>query len=344
MSDQPESEPDATIAPFALVQLATGYWLSQAIYVAAKVGIADLLAQGPRSAAQLAESVGAHPDSLHRILRALAGAGVFREDGDGRFALTPLAEHLRSDVPTTVRNYVIMLGSGWLWRAWGELLYSSQTGEPAFERVFGTQFFKYMAEHPDAARIFDVAMTSRSRQEDAAVAAAYNWPVGTVVDIGGGRGSQLAAILKRAPACRGILFDQPHVIPSAARLLDEAALAARCEVVAGDFFEGVPEQGDLYLLKKVIHDWDDERARKILVGCRTAMSPQARLLVIEHVLAPGNEPSWSKLLDLQMLVLTAGGRERSETEYATLLGSAGLALQRVIPTGAGVSLIEAATA
>jgi hypothetical protein len=341
MPDREKSAPNASAAPMSLISIATGYWLSQALFVAAKLGIADLLTNGPRSASQLAEIVDAHPGALYRILRALAGAGVFTEDMEGRFELTPIGECLRSDTPSTVLPYIQMFGSAWHWRAWGELMHSVRTDEPAFEHVFGKQIFQYLAEHRDDARTFDAAMTSRSRQEEPAVAAAYDWPDGTIVDVGGGRGSQLAAILGLVPACRGILFDLPHVIRAATELFDEATLTARCEIVAGDFFEQVPAGGDLYLLKKVIHDWDDQRARLILKNCRAAMREGARLVLVEHVLAGRNEPSWSKLLDLQMLVLTPGGRERSEAEYAALLASAGLSLNRVIPTAAGISLIDA---
>ena len=344
MRNQEKSAPTAATAPMSLIGIATGYWLSQALFVAAKLGIADLLANGPRSAPQLAEIVDVHPGALYRILRALAGAGVFTEDTNGRFELTPIGECLRSDTPSTVLPYILMFGSEWHWRAWGELMHSVRTDEPAFEHMFGKQLFQYFAEHHDDARTFDAAMTSRSRQEEPAVAAAYDWPDGTIVDVGGGRGSQLAAILGLVPACRGILFDLPHVTRAATKLFDEAKLTARCEIVAGDFFEQVPAGGDLYLLKKVVHDWDDQRACLILKNCRTAMGEGARLLLVEHVLAARNEPSWSKLLDLQMLVLTPGGRERSKAEYAALLASAGLSLNRVIPTAAGVSLIEAVTA
>jgi len=233
-----------------------------------------------------------------------------------------------------------MLGADWHWRGWGELLHSVQTGEPAFDHVFGMDLFQYFGTNPEAGSVFNAAMTSRGRQEDAAVAAAYEWPTGTIVDVGGGRGSQLALILKRNPKACGILFDLPQVI-AAADLIHEAGLSDRCELMEGDFFEKIPAGRDLYVLKKVIHDWDDERARTILRNCRTAIGADGRLLLVEHVLAPGNAPSLAKLIDLQMLALTSGGRERSESEFGELLGSTNFRLERVIPTASAVSIIEA---
>jgi hypothetical protein len=225
----------------------------------------------------------------------------FTEDTDGRFALTPLAEGLRTDAPGSLRAYAVMLGEDWHWRAWGELLHSVRIGQSAFEHTFGRDVFGYFGEHPEAARVFNAAMTSRTGQENAAVTAAYDWPAGMIVDVGGGQGALLAAILARTPGARGVLFDLPHVVAAAGELIEGAGLTARCELVAGDFFERVPAGGDLYLLKRVIHDWDDGRAAAILRCCRAAMGERgsSRLLVIEHVLPPGNAPSWGKLLDLQ---------------------------------------------
>jgi O-methyltransferase domain/Dimerisation domain len=329
----------------ALLQLASGSWIGQAVHVAAKLGIADLLEDGPKSPATLAEATGAHAGTLHRLLRALASLGVFAEDADGRFALTSLAEGLRTNAPGSLRAYAIMMGEDWHWRAWGDLLNSVRTGQPAFEHVFGCPMFSYFGEHPEAARVFDAAMTSRTGQETAAVIAAYEWPASaTIVDVGGGQGALLAAILARNPDVHGVLFDMPHVIAAARGLIEEAGLADRCELAAGDFFERVPAGGDLYLLKRVVHDWDDERASAILRSCRAAMGDRSRLLVIEHVLPPGNAPSWGKLLDLQMLVLTPGGRERDEAGFRALLASTGLRLERIIPAGPTASLIEAVVA
>jgi hypothetical protein len=215
-------------------------------------------------------------------------------------------------------------------------MYSVRTGLPAFPHAFGSQTYEYLANHPEDARQFDQAMTSRSRHEDPAVAVAYDWPAGTIVDIGGGRGSQLAAILERTRGSRGVLFDLPHVIDGAAK-----TMTGRCELTAGDFFQAVPRDGDLYLLKKVIHNWDNERASIILNHCRNAMRKDGRVVLVEHMLSGRNEPAWSKLLDLEMLVLLPGGRERSEADFKDLFASARLTLNRIIPTNVGVSLIEA---
>ncbi len=328
-----------------LLQLASGSWIGQAVHVAAKLGIADLLEDGPKSPATVAGAIGAHAGALHRLLRALASLGIFAEDADGRFALTPLAEGLRTNAPGSLRAYAIMMGEEWHWRAWGELLHSVRTGQPAFEHVFGCHVFTYFGEHPEAAGVFNAAMTSRTGQETAAVIAAYDWPVsGTIVDIGGGQGALLNAILARSPEARGVLFDLPHVMAAAREFIGRTGLADRCELAAGDFFEQVPKGGGLYLLKRVIHDWEDERAIAIMRSCRAAMGETSRLLVIEHVLPPGNAPSWGKLLDLQMLVLTPGGRERDEATFRALLASAGLRLERIIPAGPTASLIEAVPA
>jgi hypothetical protein len=332
----------AASASMALLQLASGSWIGQAVHVAARLGIADQLEDGPKTPATLAEATGTHAGTLHRLLRALASLGVFAEDAEGRFGLTPLAEGLRTNAPGSLRAYAIMMGEDWHWRAWGELLYSVRTGQPAFEHVFGSHVFSYFGEHPEAARVFDAAMTSRTRQEIATMTAAYDWPAsGTIVDIGGGQGALLAAILARTPGARGVLFDLPRVIAVARETIEGAGLADRCALAAGDFFEQVPPGGDLYLLKRVVHDWDDERASTILRNCRAAMGERSRLLVIEHVLPPGNAPSWGKLIDLQMLILTPGGRERDEAAFRELLALAGLRVERIIPAGPTASLIEA---
>lgn len=340
MESTPSRNPEQSMA---LLRLASGAWAAQAVHVAAKLGIADLLADGPKAPDMLATATGAHGPTLQRLLRSLASLGVFAEQPDGRFGLTPLAEGLRRDVEGSLRDYAVMMGDEWHWRAWGELLHSVRTGEPAFEHAHGRPLFDYLTDHPAAGQVFDDAMTSRTRQEVRVVTAAYDWPAsGTIVDVGGGRGALLAAILDARLGARGVLFDLPHVV-EAARTgpLEPLVVDGRCGLAAGSFFAQVPAGGDLYLLKRVIHDWDDERAAVILGCCRQAMGSRGRLLVIEHVLPPGNEPSWGKLLDLQMLVLTHGGRERDEAGFRGLLASAGLRLRRILPAGPTASLIEA---
>jgi hypothetical protein len=249
---------------------------------------------------------------------------------------------VRAGVPGSVRDYAVLVGEPMVWRSWGGILHSLRTGKPAFDHTFGAPLFEYLAAHPEEARVFDAAMTGRSAAENAAVLAAYDFSgAGTVVDVGGGQGALLAAILEANPRTRGVLFDRPHVVAAARPRLEAAGLApGRFDLVEGDFFGAVPAGGDIYVLKRIIHDWDDGRARSILRNCRAALSEAGRLLLVELVVPPGNEPSDAKLLDLLMLVY-AGGRERTEAEYRDLLASAGFELARVVPTASNVSLVEA---
>jgi hypothetical protein len=327
--------------PQALLRMVTGPWVAQAIYAAAKLGIADLLRDGPQPCAGLAQATRSDTRSLYRVLRALASQGVFAEEGERDFRLTPLAECLRSDVPGSLRAFAIMMGEQWVWRSWGEILHSVRTGQPAFEHVFGQPLFDYYATHPEAGRVSSEGLTSRSAPENGAVVAAYDFSSArTLVDVGGGQGSLLAAILAANPDLRGVLFDMPHVIEMTRPILGELVHAGRCELQAGDFFSALPEGGDIYVMKKVIHDWDDEHARTILRSCRAAIPDTGRLLLVELVVPLGNEPSFSKLLDLLMMVYP-GGMERTEPEHRSLLGSAGFELLRIIPTASTVSIIEA---
>jgi O-methyltransferase domain/Dimerisation domain len=325
-----------------LLRLAAGAWLSQAVYVVAKLGIADLLTAGPASSTTLAEITGTHAGALHRILRALASVGVFAEGNDSRFQLTPAAACLCSETPGSLRAFAVMLGEQEHWRAWGEILYSVRTGQPAFDQVFGGSRFEYFANHPDDARTFSEAMTSRAGEENEAIVAAYDFsPLGSVVDVGGGQGSLLAAILRAASNTRCVLFDLPHVVATAKEAADLGEHAAGYEFVGGSFFSSLPVGAAAYVLKKVIWDWDDERAIAILTSCRAAMPPSGRLLVIEPVVPPGNIPSFNKLIDLLLLVWTPGGRVRTESEHQALLSASNLKKMRVIPTGSSLSIIEA---
>jgi hypothetical protein len=322
------------------MRLYTGYWVSQCLYVAALLGIADLLESGPRLPADLARATGTHERSLYRLLRALASLGVFAEDAEGRFGLTPLADPLRSDAPHSVRSAAIVMGEEH-YRTWGELLYSVRTGERAFDRVFGQPVFEYLASRPREATLFDEAMVAVHGPETAAMLDAYDLHgVGTLVDVGGGNGSVLIGALQRYPSMRGILFDRPDVVERARGNLEAAGLAGRCVTVGGSFFESVPGGGDAYLLRHIIHDWDDARSQTILQNCRRAMGPGRQLLIVETVIPPGNGPSFAKLLDLTMLV-SPGGMERTEAEYRNLLSQAGFRLERVVPTRTEVGVIEA---
>lgn len=318
-----------------------GFRTAQMIHVAAKLGLADQLAERPRTPEELAHLVGADAQALQRLLRALASLGIFAEDAAGAYNLTAQAALLRSDAPGSLRNIALLYGEEWMWQTYGALMHSVRTGQPAFLRVHGQTLYGYLQEHPRAAAQFNAAMSGLSGQEIAAILAAYDFAgVDTVVDIGGGQGALVAGLLRAHPHLNGTVFDLPSVVAGAAQLFHEAGVADRARSHAGDFFDDVPRGGDLYLMKSVLHNWDDEDALRILGTCRAAMGAAARLLVIERVIAPGNQPSEAKLFDINMMTV-AGGRERSADEYRALLAKAGLVLRRVIATAAPLSIIEA---
>jgi hypothetical protein len=322
-----------------LRRLVNGYQVSQAIHVAAVLGIADLLADGPRASDDLAEATESNPDALYRVLRALASVGVFEEQDARRFALTPLGDCLRSDAPEPVGGWAAFIGRPYYWQAWSSLLHSVRTGETAFREVHGVDVWEFRARESEEAPIFDRAMTDSTRRVNRALLDAYDFGrFATVADVGGGHGVLLAALLAEHPQMRGILFDQPHVVAKADGVL--GAVADRCEVVGGSFFESVPEGADAYILKSVIHDWEDDEALAILRTCRRAIRPNASLLVVEWEIGPPNEGHAAKFGDLNMLV-APGGRERTTDEYAALLASAGFRLTRAVPTRSGLSVIEA---
>jgi SAM-dependent methyltransferase len=325
----------------ALAKMMVGAWMTQGIHVAAELGIADLLVAGPLTADELARRCGAHGDSVYRVLRALASVGIFSEDAQRRFSLTPMAEALRSDVPGTMRAFARMAGAEF-YQTWGHLLDSARTGEQGFRRAFGSAWFEYMTARPDRHAIYDAAMNGVHGAETEPVINAYDFSaLGTLADIGGGNGSALAAILQRNSRLHGILFELPGVAERARAVLANAQLDGRCQVVGGDFFKSVPS-ADAYVLRHVIHDWEDAQAESILRNCRAAMRPGGRVLVVETVLPPGDQPCFGKWLDLMMLLV--GGRERTEEQYRGLFGRAGLRLNRIVPTAHEVSVIEGAAA
>ncbi|MBV9162098.1 MAG: hypothetical protein JO309_16490 [Pseudonocardiales bacterium] len=325
-----------------LLQLIQGAAVSQMISVFARLGVADVLADGPRQVAEIAELVGAHGSTLYRVLRALGDVGVVAELENQRFALTPLGELLRSDVPGSLRGWATMVGMPFHRYPWTDLYETVQTGESAFDRVHSTKLFDYLAEHPEDAAVFDAAMASISTNETVSIIKSYDFSqFSTIVDVGGGRGGLLVAILSANPHLRGVLFDVPTVVAGADEELSGTEIIDRCEVVSGDFFDSVPEGGDAYLLSNVIHDWDDDHAVEILSTCRTAMADTACLLLAEIVLPEGVAPSMGKFVDLSMLVMTAGGRQRTAAEFGALLGRAGLRLTRIVPSSGTVSLVEA---
>ena len=329
--------------PFALFRMVTGYYVSRAIYVVAKLGIADHMSEGPCRVDDLAAATGTHAPSLKRVLRLLASVGVFTEEADSRFALTPIGACLRAGVPGSMRAAALLFG-GVTQQAWGDLQRSVETGEPAFRRVFGMDSFDYMAQHPDEAANFDAAMADFTKRIATAVVAAYDFsPFNRIVDVGGGNGALLAGILKANSSLAGVLFDLPQVADRAIAPMRELGLADRCEIVGGDFFKAVPGGGDAYLLKHVIHDWNDERAGEILRSCRRAMGEKAKLLILEGVYPPridqSDESRGAAANDVNMLVCT-GGRQRSEAEFRNLYEAAGFSLTRILPTETPVKVIE----
>lgn len=328
----------------ALRRLVNGYQVSQAIHVAATLGIADLLGAGPHRSDDLAASTGTHPPSLYRLLRALASVGVFREEDDHRFALTELGMSLCADAPEPVDGWAAYIGQPYHWAAWGDLLHSVRSGENAFRHIHGMDSWAYRAQHPELSAAFDYAMATNSRRILGPVLDAYDFGrFSRVVDVGGGNGALLAAILARHPAARGVLFDQPHVVSGAGPLLASAGVVDRCEVIAGSFFETVPAGGDAYVLKAILHDWEDAECIRILRTCRQAMADGTALLVVEQELCSPNEGPDAKFSDLNMLV-GPGGRERTTQEYARLFQAAGFRFIRFVPSTIGYGVFEGSAA
>lgn len=303
----------------------------------AEAGVADRLASGAATPAALAAALGLDALTLHRVLRFVASHGFFREDDAGRFHLSPRAEALRADVPGSVRERLRRPWHDLLWRSYERLPDALQGGANAFERAHGKPVFEYLAEHPEVNAIFDRSMARLSLLENPVIAAA--WPFDgarLVVDVAGGQGGLLAAVLDRHPGVSGLLYDQPQVV-AAPEALRAPRYAGRWRAEGGDFFQHVPGGGDVYVLKRILHDWDDARALEILRRCRAALTPAARLLVIDAVIAPGNDPDPNKFLDMNMLALTPG-RERSASELHELCAAAGLAVERLLPLPAPATL------
>ena len=336
---QPDPAPPPP--PAILLDLMTGYQRAQAVYVAAKLGVADLLVDGPRPIEKLAAATQSHTASLYRLLRALASIGVFTETSPRAFALTPTAALLRTGTPDSMRSLALTYNEE-QYQAWGHMLHSIRTGEPAFAHRFGMGPFPYFMQNPEADRIFNEAMIGYTHQVANAVAATYDFSTfSAVADVGGGYGTLLAAILRSNPAARGILFDVPHVIDAAQGFLSTTGVAGRCACVAGDFFSAVPAGADAYVLSQILHDWEDEQCLTILKHTRQVTPKQGKLLVVELVIPPGNEPFFGKWLDLHMLAIP-GGRERTEAEYSALFRDARFELTNMVPTPAGPSVVEAA--
>ena len=322
-----------------------GKWISQAVGTIVELGVPDLLAKGARRCGDLARDAGVSEDGLYRLLRALASVGLFAEGGDRRFRLTALGQHLRSNHPQSAAGYARFTAHDSTWRPWGQLAYSVRTGQPAFDHVFGSPFFDYMARNPEAAAVFDEAMTSISTTESHAAAAAYDFKgIHTLMDVAGGHGLLLATILRGHKTMRGVLFDLPHVATGAAATFARTGVTARVRVESGDFFKALPSGADAIIMKHIIHDWDDGSATRILQACHRALGPKGKVLIVDAVVPPGNAPHFGKLLDLEMLALTPRGRERTKAEFATLLRGAGFKLSRVLSTRSPLSIVEAAKA
>jgi hypothetical protein len=341
MTDLSQSAAPAIPAHVQLIQMCAGGWVAAAVHAAAKIGLADHLANGARSAVDVAPLTGTHAPTLHRFMRTLSGFGILTEQADQRFALTPLGEALKTGAPGSARSTLIAFGGPAFWRTWEEIFYSLETGKPAFDKLWGMPFFDYLAQNPEAASHFSEAMVGFHGSEPPTVAEAYDFSqTPTVVDVGGATGNMLAAVLSRHPSVRGVLFDLPHVVRDAPALLKSRGVDDRVTIETGSFFERVPAGGDAYLLSHIIHDWSEDLCLQILGNCRRAMGPDGRLLIVETVLPEGDVPHQGKLQDLVMLVFP-GGQERSEAEYATLLAKADFRLRRVVPTASVVSIVEA---
>jgi hypothetical protein len=318
-----------------------GYRMTQMLHVIAKLGIADHLIDGPRTAEELAGLVGADIHALYRLIRALASLGLFEEDSDGRFALTEAGTNLRSDVPDSSRNAAVMYGEPWWWQAWGGLFDAVRTGKTAFHEAHKTDLFGFLRTDAHASSLFNACMQQMTTHEGAAIASAFDFSsTRKLIDVGGGHGALAAAVLATNPHVAMLLFDTPEVIGSARANLVALGIEHQCELAPGDFFTSVPAGGDTYTVKDILHDWNDERAGIILRNIRLAMSRTARLLVIERVIPVGNSPSPGKLVDISMLVLT-GGKERTEREYRTLLTAAGFAVREIIVASGETSIIVA---
>lgn len=322
--------PNSVIDPLRVINdLLSGFIVSQAIYVMARMGIPDLLSSEPRTAHQLATSLNAHHSSLLRLLRALTTINLVYEDEDGMFSLADLGEYFRTDHPLSFHAQANMIGEPARWQAWSEFFNTIMTGDSAFERVHGKPLFDYMEENQQDIPQFQASMTAQTVRVIPAICAEYDFSdVQKVVDVGGGRGTLLRGLFDCFPHLTGILYDLPPVVGEAKSVADQV-LSERCTFIGGNMFQVIPPGGDIYILKRILHDWDDEDAIRILKNCRDAAGDQGRLLVMERVLKPSNQPDPAKWMDLRMLALLAG-RERSEPEFHALFEASGWQLSRMI--------------
>jgi O-methyltransferase domain/Dimerisation domain len=341
MADEVRPHGDGVPPQAQLMQMAMGFMMSDLLGTAVKLKLADHLADGPKTAEELAGPTGTHAPSLYRFLRTLSAHGLFAEDGERRFALTTLSEPLRTGVPGSVMTSVKMITGDLFQRTFANLTYSVQTGKTAFEKEFGANLFEYLSTRPDDASMFSDLMVGFHGPETAAVAAAYDFSgVGAIADIGGATGNMITTILAKNPEAKGLIYDLPHNEADAAALVGSRGMSERVKFEAGNFFESVPEGYDVYLMSHIIHDWNEEQCLTILTNCRRAMGPNSRLLIVEFVLPPGNEFHPGKMTDMIMLAVP-GGEERTEQQYRELLAKAGFRLERVVGTNSAASVVEA---
>lgn len=329
------------LTPFeSMMQLMSGFWISRGIYVAAKLGVADYLHDGDKTAAELAAATNTNADSLYRVLRMLATVGIFEQKGEESFALTPLSETLLTDSPASLRGYAIAEMGEVHYDAWGNIMHSVKTGEIAFDNHFGMNVWQYFERDKEKAENFNKYMASSSEAISQAIVEAYDFSESQkLVDVGGGLGGMISAILKANNHLSGVLFDAPSVIEKSREFLKGAGVSERCETIGGDFFDAVPDGGDVYTMRWIIHDWEDSKSITILKNIRSVMPANGKLLLFETVVPPDSQPHFSKFMDLIMLTMT-GGRERTENQYKSLLAKAGFKLTRVIPTNSFMSIIE----
>jgi len=324
----------------SLYSLLNSHVMSRLIYAVAKTGIPDLLKDNQLDYKELAERANVYPRSLYRVMRTLSSVNVFSEMEDGVFRLSDIGQLLRTDIPESQHALAVLMWEPWWRQGWDDLFYSLQTGKVAFDHIHGRGLFEYLKQNPEAAELFNKAMTSFTVQETKAILDAYDFSgFKKVVDIGGGQGKLLASLLKKYPSMNGVLLDLPMALDSAKRLIDQEDLSERCELVSGDFFKSFSLSGDVYILKSVIHDWSDEQAISILKNCRGSINKENRLLIIERIIPPGNKPSPAKIMDIVALV-NLGGQERTLSEYEGLLKSSSFKLNRVINTNSAMSIIE----
>jgi SAM-dependent methyltransferase len=341
MSQTTATEPSASLKRLELFRMVNAFWVSQALYTAATLRLADLVHDGSRTIDDLARQTGADPSSLYRLLRALTSVGVFVEESPGRFGVTQLGAYLQSNRPDSLHAAALVYGSPYLWTAWGNLLHSVKTGKPAFDHVHHQGFFEYLGAHREESECFNQHAAKAAAWRQGPLLAGYDdfASIKVLIDVGGGYGAMLAAVLCAHPAMRGILFDAPHVVTGAAPVLEAAGVAGRCTVVAGDFFVEVPSGADACLLAAILHDWDDERALRILRNCHRALPAGGRLLVLDHIVPEQKVSGETAFMDLNMLVVLPG-KERTAVEFRDLFEAAGFQLKRVLQLSPLAGLVE----